>query len=79
MTEATVFEKIFQSTNALTQVAEIDGKYGLICGDCVDVMKSMKDRSVDVVFTSPPYNDRAKTARAMQKRRNQWRKNRRKA
>ena len=39
------------------QAREIDGKYGLICADCLDVLKAMKDNAVDVVFTSPPYND----------------------
>ena len=28
----------------------------LILGDCLEVMKSMPDKSVDAVFTSPPYN-----------------------
>lgn len=40
---------------------EIDGKYALICDDCMSVMKEMDDASVDVVFTSPPYNDSAVT------------------
>ena len=26
-------------------------------GDCLEVLKSMEDNSVDVCFTSPPYND----------------------
>lgn len=28
----------------------------LILGDCLEVMKGMDDKSVDIVFTSPPYN-----------------------
>ncbi len=28
----------------------------LYCGDCLDVMKDMQDRSVDLVLTDPPYN-----------------------
>lgn len=28
----------------------------LHCGDCLEVMKNMPSRSVDIVFTSPPYN-----------------------
>ena len=35
--------------------------YNLICGDCLEVMKKMKDGEVDVIFTSPPYNDSGKT------------------
>ena len=31
--------------------------YQLIHGDCLEEMKKMPDKSVDVVFTSPPYND----------------------
>ncbi len=28
----------------------------IICGDCLDVMKGIPDKSVDLVLTSPPYN-----------------------
>jgi len=28
----------------------------IYCGDCLDLMKEMDDNSVDLVFTSPPYN-----------------------
>lgn len=35
--------------------------YKLICGDCLEEMKKMEDGAVDVVFTSPPYNDSGKT------------------
>ena len=31
-------------------------KIELILGDCLEVMKNMPDKSVDLVFTSPPYN-----------------------
>jgi DNA modification methylase len=34
-----------------------DDKHKLICGDNVDVMKQMQEKSIDVLFTSPPYND----------------------
>ena len=39
------------------------GSYKIYHGDCLDVMRQMDDMSVDVVFTSPPYNDSAKTDR----------------
>jgi site-specific DNA-methyltransferase (adenine-specific) len=26
------------------------------CGDCLEVMKNMPSKSVDIIFTSPPYN-----------------------
>lgn len=26
------------------------------CGDCIDIMRSMPDKSVDMVFADPPYN-----------------------
>ena len=29
----------------------------IVCGDCVDVMKSLDDESVDLVVTSPPYDN----------------------
>lgn len=38
-------------------------KYTLIQGDCLEVMKEMPTGSVDMVFTSPPYNDSGKTER----------------
>jgi len=28
----------------------------IICGDCLDVMRSLPDQAVDLVVTSPPYN-----------------------
>ncbi len=28
----------------------------IICGDCLEVMKSIPDKSVDLIITSPPYN-----------------------
>lgn len=27
----------------------------VLCGDCLEILKSMEDNSVDLVFTSPPY------------------------
>ena len=35
--------------------------YRLINGDCLEEMRKMDDLSVDVVFTSPPYNDSGHT------------------
>ena len=33
-------------------------KYDYIeCGDCLELMKQLSDKCVDVSFTSPPYND----------------------
>ena len=31
-------------------------RYKLHCGDCLEYMRSMKRKSVDLIFTSPPYN-----------------------
>lgn len=41
----------------------------LIRGDCLEEMRKMADGSVDVVFTSPPYNDSGKTQRDIEKKR----------
>ena len=38
-------------------------EYDLRLGDCLDIMKQMQDGCVDVVFTSPPYNDSGSTER----------------
>ena len=35
----------------------LDDTHKVICGDCLEEMKKMADNSVDVFFTSPPYND----------------------
>lgn len=40
----------------------------MINDDCLQVMRNMEDASVDVVFTSPPYNDSAKTQRDVEKK-----------
>lgn len=37
----------------------------IICGDCLEVMKSMPDNSVDLVVTSPPYNLKNSTGNGM--------------
>ena len=36
-------------------------KYELILGDCLENMRKIKSGGVDVVFTSPPYNDSGKS------------------
>ena len=36
-----------------------------ICGNTVDVMKQIPDRSVDLVVTSPPYNLKNSTGNGM--------------
>ncbi|MEN9612931.1 MAG: hypothetical protein RLZZ628_3745 [Bacteroidota bacterium] len=33
----------------------------IILGDCADVLKSLENNSVDLIFTSPPYADQRKT------------------
>lgn len=37
----------------------------IICGDCVKIMKTMPDKSIDLVVTSPPYNLRNSTGNGM--------------
>ncbi len=32
----------------------------LFCGDCLDVLQSIPDESIDLIFTSPPYADQRK-------------------
>jgi site-specific DNA-methyltransferase (adenine-specific) len=36
--------------------ASIEQVHRLVCGDCLDVLPTIGERSVDVVITSPPYN-----------------------
>ena len=35
----------------------MDKRVELFCGDCMEYMKSMPDKSVDVVFADPPYGN----------------------
>ena len=37
----------------------------IICGDCLDVMKTMPDECIDLVVTSPPYNLKNSTGNGM--------------
>jgi modification methylase len=37
----------------------------IICGDCVEVMKKMPDKSIDLAVTSPPYNLKNSTGNGM--------------
>ena len=37
----------------------------IICGDCLEVMKKLPDKSVDLVVTSPPYNLKNSTGNGM--------------
>lgn len=43
--------------------------FKLIHGDCLEEMRKMSDGEVDVVFTSPPYNDSGKTENDKETRR----------
>ena len=37
----------------------------LLCGDCIEIMKSMESNSIDLIVTSPPYNLRQSTGNGM--------------
>ena len=37
----------------------------IICGDCLEVMKTLPKKSLDLIVTSPPYNIRNSTASCM--------------
>lgn len=43
--------------------------YKLIHGDCLEEMAKMPDCAVDIVFTSPPYNDSGYTENDKQNKR----------
>lgn len=45
----------------ITNSNEMEIKTDIILGDCQEVLKSISDDSVDLVFTSPPYADQRKT------------------
>lgn len=37
----------------------------IICGDCLEIMRTMPDQSIDLVVTSPPYNLKNSTGNGM--------------
>ena len=43
------------TTRFKTGHIEVVGKQKIICGDCIEVLKSMPDGSVDSIVTDPPY------------------------
>ena len=42
----------------------------LLCGDCLEVMKEIPDRSIDLVIADPPYSTPVITAYGRRKERN---------
>jgi len=40
----------------------------IICGDCLEVMKTFPDKSVDLVLTDPPYGISFQSARPSENR-----------
>ncbi|KKR22498.1 MAG: modification methylase protein, partial [Candidatus Daviesbacteria bacterium GW2011_GWB1_39_5] len=37
----------------------------IICGDCIEVMQKMPNKSIDLAVTSPPYNLKNSTGNGM--------------
>jgi modification methylase len=37
----------------------------ILCGDCIEIMQQMPDKSIDLVVTSPPYNLKNSTGNGM--------------
>ncbi len=52
-----VQQEIFK-TDLFCQIDKISTK--VILGDCLDILKTMQDNSVDLIITSPPYSDQRK-------------------
>ena len=53
----TTIEKI----NLFNQLAKTQVKADVILGDCLNVLKSLPDNSIDLIVTSPPYADQRKS------------------
>lgn len=47
----------------------------IICGDAIEVMRSLPDESIDLVVTSPPYNLKNSTGNGMNSPNNSFWKN----
>jgi DNA modification methylase len=52
-----VQQKIFK-TNLFCQIEKVSTN--VILGDCLNVLKTIQDNSVDLIITSPPYSDQRK-------------------
>lgn len=45
---------LFNDKIKFLNVEEVENK--IINGDCLEVMKTFPDKSIDIIITSPPYN-----------------------
>lgn len=50
---------------AMEQTAINDLRNRIFCGDCVDMMKTFPEKSIDLVVTSPPYNIKNSTGNGL--------------
>lgn len=61
MSQIANIDRIYNSlkshhVDATRRSLEINGKHILVNGDSIDVLKSIPDNSIDLIFTDPPYN-----------------------
>lgn len=54
-----------QKNTALVCEQTTSNRNKFLCGDCLSIMKSMPDESIDLVVTSPPYNLKNSTGNGM--------------
>ena len=45
---------VFDKENYCLSIDDIKNK--IINGDCLEVMKALPDKCIDIIITSPPYN-----------------------
>ena len=61
----------FKSQIAVTKMNKVDLQYPedffnkIVCGDCLQVMKQIPDKSINLIVTSPPYNLKNSTGNGM--------------
>jgi len=53
-------QNIYKKTDSLTKF-----RNRIICGDILDIIKTIPDNSVDLIVTSPPYNLKNSTGNGM--------------
>lgn len=47
---------LFSNTGDISEIFGLDADSVLFCGHCLDLLKQIPDRSIQLVVTSPPYN-----------------------
>lgn len=67
MNTLTQIKRVNKKTDTVTEKPKLPNKFvnKIICGDTVEIMKSIPDGSIDLIVTSPPYNIKNSTGNGL--------------